>query len=116
MIMIYEVKIKLNEEEFRQFDFQNAAFVNPLYKKECDDQEKDWIVSHSEVIGHGIVASYVYELYWNDFIDKKVVAKTKFYKACREILGLEMKRISIENETKYCFIKSQDESSQDEFL
>ena len=102
--MLYEIKIRLNEEELKKFHFQGDTFVKPLYKKEPDDQERNWILSHSEMIKKGIIASYVYDLYQKDFINKRIVTKMKFYKECRKILNLEMKKMSIENETKYCFL------------
>lgn len=102
--MIYEVTVRIDYNQYLTLDL-SLKRVKAIYKQKPDGRDTEWIRDNSELITGGSIAAYVYDLYFDYFAEEPVLSKTKFYKACREVLSVEMKMIRIEDKTKYCFYK-----------
>lgn len=102
--MIYEVKIKVDEKQLKEISFPENALIKPFYKKECNYVEEDWIIERAGLIDDGMIAKEVYDAYCADFIDEQIVTKGKFYKACKDLLDLEIRVMRVDDRPESCFV------------
>lgn len=100
--MMYEVTVKIDYNQYLSLEWPLTR-VKAIYKQKPDGRDTEWIRDNSELITGGSIAAYVYDLYFDYFAEEPILSKTKFYKACRDVLPVEMKMIRIGDKTKYCF-------------
>lgn len=100
--MIYEVTVKINSEQYRNLNLPMVK-IKPIYKPEYDNHDEEWIRAHSGLILGGAVANSIYQIYHDDFKDREILSRTKFYKTCRELLNVEMKNIRNGDSVEYHF-------------
>lgn len=103
--MILKCVIDISESEYVK-DVEKYKEPAPIYKSLEDDlsDEINWIRSHESIIV-GAACEYVWYLYYDEFIDKMILSKYKFYEVIKKELSVKMKVIRISQDTvKNCFI------------
>jgi hypothetical protein len=83
--------------------------ILPSYKSLNDNLTDviNWIREKAaEMNGfHEIACEHIWDLYYDEFIDKKILSKHDFYKLIREKLQVKMKIVRINTEAvKRCFV------------
>lgn len=113
--MIYKTIIETSETDLQNV-INKSISIRPIYKSLDYDIESDisWIHAHSDMIV-GAACEFIWDLYYDDFLDNKILSKLKFYELVRHELNLECKHIRLSsNIVKYCFIKSQHDSQNED--
>lgn len=81
-----------------------AKKISLLYKSKADNVDIEWI--HQNV-QDGMACKYVWDKYYNDFYDLKILSKKKLFETIRDELDMTCKTIrTSKTEIKYCFCKS----------
>jgi hypothetical protein len=99
--MIFKCISEISEKEL---DINKYNKITPIYKKLNDDltDEIHWI--HDNIIVD-VSCEHIWNLYYEAFIEKKILSKHDFYKLIRRELSLKCKVIRIDKNTMYCFVK-----------
>ena len=103
--MIFRCIIDISESKYIK-DIEKYKEPTPLYKSLENDltDEVNWIHSHESMIV-GAVCEFVWDLYYEEFIDKMILSKYKFYELIKRELNVEMGVIRISQDSvKNCFI------------
>lgn len=102
--MLFRCTSEVAENELYKYEYKKLI---PIYKSLCDNltDEVTWIHNKANLIVDS-ACEHVWDLYYDDFIDKKILSKHNFYRLIREELKVKMKVVKIsQNATKNCFIK-----------
>ena len=80
--------------------------ITPVYKTLNDDltDEIDWINYWEEMILE-TSCDFVWDRYYDDFHDKKILSRNSFYKLIRQTLHCCSKQVRINDAVKYCFVR-----------
>ena len=103
--MIFRCVIDISESEYVE-DIDKYKEPTPVYKSLESDlsDEVNWIRSHESIIV-GAACEYIWDLYYDEFIDKMILSKYKFYELIKKELDVKMRVIRISQDTvKNCFI------------
>lgn len=79
--------------------------IIPKYKSLKDDLtlETKWI-RYNDVVG--LPCDYVWQKYYDEFIDHKILSKNNFYKLVKSTLNVKMKVMRTSDDSvKNCFVK-----------
>lgn len=90
---------------------ENYTKIIPKYKTLDDDltDEINWIYAHEHLIT-GAACEYVWDLYYKEFVNCKILSKNNFYKLIKKELSLKCKIVRISQDaTKYCFAEKSKE-------
>ena len=102
--MLFECISEVAENELHKYEYKK---LTPIYKSFHDDlsDEINWIDDKTNLIIDS-ACEHVWDLYYDDFINKKILSKHNFYKLVREQLKVKMKVVKIsQNITKNCFVR-----------
>lgn len=91
--MRYKVIQSVSENELRNMTCEK---ILPDYKISPDEEDINWVRSHDVLDAS---CEFVYDNYYNDFINEKILTKNLFYKLVREIHDVECKVVRLSNET-----------------
>ena len=100
--MMFQVTHELSENDLPE----TYTKIIPKYKSLEDDLtlETKWIrANESNIVG--AACEHVWDLYYDEFIDCKIISKNNFYNLVKSTLHVDMKvtRISEDN-IKNCFV------------
>lgn len=99
--MMYQVTCEVAENDLPD----SYIRIMPIYKSLKDDLtlETKWIRNINVI---GLPCDYIWESYYNEFIDGKILSKNNFYKFVKSTLKVKMKVMRISDHTvKNCFVK-----------
>jgi len=103
--MIYKCTCEISEREYLK-DVGKYKDVKPLHKLFDDDltDEISWIHAHKDMIV-GAACEYIWDLYYEEFMEQMILSKYRFYKLIEKELGVKTKVVRISQDTvKNCFI------------
>lgn len=110
-VMKFKVQMTLTEAQIKNMKL-SLDKITPIYKTLDDDltDEIDWIKFWSQMI-FDTSCDFVWDRYYCDFHDKKILPKNLFYKLVRHVLNCRSKSRRInENSVQYCFVESKSTS------
>lgn len=104
--MMYKVIYEVTEAQMKNLKLSPNK-ITPVYKTLDDDltDELDWIDYWEKMI-LDTSCEFVWDRYYDDFHDKKILSKNLFYKLIHQTLGCHSKQIRLTRDTtKYCFVR-----------
>lgn len=104
--MIYKTIAEITVTELNE-NMSACERIIPVHKSLKDDLtlEINWINNHKHLIP-GAACEFIWDLYYEDFIDQKILRRYDFYKLIRRQLDLECNTVRTANESiKYCFVE-----------
>lgn len=104
--MIFRCVVDISESEYVK-DIEKYKEPTPIHKSLENDltDEVNWIHSHESII-IGAACEYIWYLYYDEFIDKMILSKYKFYELIKKELNVETKVVKISQDNiKRCFVE-----------
>ena len=104
--MMFKCMFEMTELELRNTTSKCTRIV-PIHKTLDDDLSADitWIHNNADTI-IGSSCDYVWNLYFDYFINEKILSKNNFYKLVKQELNISSAIIRVTNDNvKYCFRK-----------
>lgn len=104
--MIFRCVSEMSEREYLE-NIGKYKDVRPVHKLFGDDLTDDinWIHAHKSMIV-GAACELIWDMYYEEFIDKMILSKYRFYELIKKELNVEMKVIrTSQDSVKNCFIE-----------
>lgn len=101
--MKFKLTCEVSPNDLKDINTNNAK-LTPLYRSNPTSEDIKWINERGKLIV-GAACDFIWEMYYRDFIDERILSKKKFFELVREIFGCECKMTRLATDSvKYCFV------------